>query len=89
MTEFELDLFFGPAEAIGLEFLELEGDELSEHAFAKFHRTTMEKASGELDGYLRALRRLPSNGERRALLAGYDKTIQPMLREILEEEGLL
>jgi hypothetical protein len=32
---------------------------------------------------------LPSRAERRALLAGYDRALQPALREILLEEGLL
>lgn len=79
-----------PAEAVGLEDpLDELGECVSAATFAKFHHSTLRKMDTDLDGYLRALRKLPSNSERRTLLAGYAKELQPALREILEMEELL
>ena len=65
------------------------GDAVSDATFQKYARTLLRRTNLELDGYLRSLRKLASNQARRELLAGYDKTLQPMLREILLSEGLL
>jgi hypothetical protein len=76
-------------DSVGVDPIHELGNYTSDAAFAKHHRATLAKLTTDLGGYVNALRKLPSNTARRELLAGYDRALQPALREILLEEGLL